>query len=240
MLNPRRILSLVLTAIVLAGCGGGGGSPGSPAGAGLIPGDSYALRQAFAGHLAQPAQRAFTVSGALGGLPLGGSGVEAISAPRNASFEGRAVDAVDVLVSGTILRAGLPPTPLAEGYTLFLDAQGLPAGSISADAEVVPTAPAALPERARVGEAGTLYAAEVYPRGDRRFLLGRLQVTWALEPAGPDRANLRTTSTARDPANVRRSILTRTWRISRDTGLVLLEERLYDDLTGEERVLGFL
>lgn len=170
------IMGLALAAAV-AGCGGGGGGGEAGAPAGPSP-QSFLLRSTWDKHVVTAFSSRYVVGGTLNGAAVTGSGSVTVSAPSAASFEGRSALRKTETLAGTLTVAGMT-VPYSAERQLYFDTASNPLGGVGDDYVVV-SGTVLIPTMARVGDAATLYAAELYASSTKQLRTGTAQVSFAL------------------------------------------------------------
>ena len=205
-----KILSLVLSTLLLASCGGGGGGgPAAPTGP-VASTSTFQLKQAYTNDFNETKTFPFTVSGTLtaGGNTgtVTGSGTLASSAISNVTFEGAAAlsktrttsGSITVTVGATSTSQVLAPTT---STTLVSPAFDL-VGFTGASSYSVPAGPITFPVTAKVGDSGSIGTFNTFTSAAKVGVPTTNALSWALAADTASTAVLNLTQIMRNAGGV--------------------------------------
>ncbi len=213
-----KYLSVLLSSIILAACGGGGGG-GAPAPAPVASTSTFQLKQAYTNDFNDTAAYTYTISGTITGANIAGNGSTTQSPVTNTTFETAAALQKSRTSSGSVVASGpggtvnIPLAPATE--TLFMSPTYNLLGYTSASAYSVGVPPVTVPLTALVGNSGTIGAFFTYPSSAKLAITATNTLTWALEADTATTALMKLTQTIRtNPGGVLSATQVDTFRIT--------------------------
>ncbi len=202
-------IALLLTALIMTACGGGGGAP-----APVVPVASTSQFQLIAAYVTDfqdSSPHTFTVDGTVtsSGVTgtVAGSGILTRTDRINTVFEGTPAiqktttlnGSANVTVAGTTTTVVFPPSASTDFVAQTFVMPYLGSSTIGAYSVVVP--PFAIPEFARVGESGTFGTVNTYASSAKGPITGTTVFTWTLTADTASTAILTITQTARNASS---------------------------------------
>lgn len=216
------LLAAAWLSALLVACGGGGGGN---AGAGEPPptGTVYPLQAAFISSRSDTASRPFSGSGVISGVSVTLSGSIAAQAMRPVTFEGRAAQARDSAMAGTIVIGGASQ-PLISVSTEFLGMDLMPLGMANGEYDVI-NGTANIPQGVLVGDTGTMYSYTRYADASKAVQLGSGSAQYAIQAGTGGNAALQIITTDTTPGGSPATIV-QTFSLSPQGTLTPLSEEL--------------
>lgn len=191
-IHTCRYAAATLTALALAACGGGGSDAPAVATSATT---TFPLAAAMASFARDTRATTFTLSGTgtSAGQTFALTGSGGISSTFVAgTFEGVAAQ-VKTLTTNITLTAQGQSSSLGDTSVGFYDANFQTLGSSAASSYCVSTPSGGFPASAKVGDAGTWYAATCYTNSTKSVKTGAQAVTFVIEPLAGTSAVLRVT-----------------------------------------------
>lgn len=217
-----KYLSVLLSSLILAACGGGGGG-GAPAPATPVASTStFQLKQAYTNDLNDTRTYSFTLSGTVtSGANTGtvtGNGSIARGAPTNVTFEGATALSKTITTTGTITvtvgassaSQALPPTISSTYVSPTFDLVGF----TSAGAYSAPSGAVNFPTTARVGDSGTVGTFNTYASAARGPIQGTNVLSWSLGADTASTAILTLTQTIRNAGGIVTTMQVENYRLT--------------------------
>lgn len=223
----RRILSIAVLAapLLLAGCGGGGSGDPPP----TTSAEIYQTRTAWVNTLTESGTRSFTISGSVDGAAVSGSGNVTFSALAASVFEGRPALAKTTVLTGSLV-AGGQTFPYGSTSVAHFDSNNQPLGQVAGEYWVVTGTPA-IPQTARVNDAGTMYTVNRYTSSSKTVLLGTAVVGYAVQPDTASTALLRVVVTERTTSGTVSATTIESFRITPAGALTRLTQEYQEGRT---------
>lgn len=167
---------LVFAALVVSGCGGGGGNAGP-----VVSRQSFNIKTAIASYTSTPHSYTFTGSGTLNGVPITVTGTGDLGVLTAGIFEGQTALQQTETTNLTITENG-NPTPLSSVVTLFyLPADYSPLGSMSPNRYEVNDPGTTYPTTAKVGDSGMVGSAKRYSDSTKSTLIRSATSSYRVE-----------------------------------------------------------
>lgn len=185
----------MMTALLIA-CGGGGGSSDGP----VTSAETFQMRAAWDKFVQNSGSRSFRLTGRLSGNQVTGSGTMVESALAPATFEGASAQRKTSTLNLSVTNGNVT-VPITASDTSYFDDRFNPLGD-SSESEycVVTSTSVSIPQIARVGDKGILYAAECFTDSSKQVTLGTETVSFSLEPDTASSALLKMTLMEKDTA----------------------------------------
>lgn len=181
---------LIVTALVLTGCGSDGGNE-----APVISTETFQLKTAYISALTA-SSKSFTVSGTVSGVSVYGSGTETESALTSATFEGFNCFKQVATVTGTISINGTS-FPNTTTNISYYDANFNYLGS-SGSEYTQTMGVMSLPLTAKVNDTGVAFTETIYPSSSKPYSTGTYTSSYSLEPDTAATAILKLITTEKD------------------------------------------
>lgn len=183
---------MLLSAMLLVGCGGGGGGGGASS----VSTSSFPLKNGLANSIATGGTTYYTVSGSCSGTA---NSIDAL--PAATTFEG--VAAQSALTTENMRFTNCAPLSVASTTTSYYDASYTPLGSaITGNHYGVFLTPASIPALVKVGDTGTIGTQTLYTDSTKTVLAGRDVLSYVIEPDTANSAIVNMTTKSYDAANL--------------------------------------
>ena len=218
MTRRTLTIAILVAPLLLAGCGGGGAGDTPP----TTSAETYQTRAAWVNSVSESGTRGFTISGSVNGVAVSGSGSATFGALAGSVFEGRPALSRTTVLTGSLV-AGGQTLPWGSTQAFHVDANYLPLGRVADEYWLVTGTPA-IPQTARVNDAGTLYTFNRYTSSSKTVLLGTGSVGYAVQPDTASTALLRVVITDRPSGGAVSATTIATFRMTPAGSLTRLTE----------------